>query len=144
MAKILLNIIVQNYGMICSQLVISRLMLIVRKILIFTCQKSIVFTISRKYWKNTSFLSMNMMMMNLFTTDCPLIFLLIFLLLFLDTMKHLVKHFCDSFVSCCFSFFFLGSHQIWGIPPSLPPPFSKFLPLDNVHWGCDWVPRTRN
>ena len=65
------NIIVQNCGMICFQLVLYKLMINVRKTPIFICLRSIVFTISRKYWKNTSFLSMNMMMMNLFTTDCP-------------------------------------------------------------------------
>ena len=41
-------------------------------------------------------------------------------------------------------FYFLGIHQISGIHPfPAPSPFRVFPP-DNVHWGCDWVPWTRN
>ena len=71
MAKILLSIIVLNYGMTCFQLVLYRLTIIARKTPIFICQKLIAFTTSKRSWKNIFYSNIQVMMMILFTINLP-------------------------------------------------------------------------
>ena len=130
MAKTQLSFTAHNYGTICFLVVSYRSMQTIRRTSIW--QKSIVFIISKRFWKNIFYTSTNLMTrMTLSIFESWLYSIIIYYLFWLlsELLSPRDKHCCEK--NNCWKIVKQGMGGI----PSLPPPGPFFFFLAGQ---CTW------